>query len=277
MKKQILIALALIFSVGVVDIDAQNFLKKLEKTVKKEVENRVSKEAKKQVNKGIDNTIQIIKGDGSQTQTRQTQSQPVQKQKVAKNTTEEPTWSVTGKLNGHEWVDMGLPSGTKWATCNVGATSPEQPGKHYAWGEVTTKSTYTEGTSKFYEKSASDISGNKNYDVATLKWGDGWRMPTEEEFKELIDYCNWKYVQKNGRWGVELTHYKNGIKIFLPATGAMDGTKRDEPNGCGMYWTSTPYTQRANYGAHEYHFGAALGEMGVSARYYGYAIRPVTK
>lgn len=182
---------------------------------------------------------------------------------------------TTGKINNHTWVDMGLPSGTRWATCNVDATIPEQPGKHYSWGEIAVKSSYTASTTKHYGKAVKEFSGDKLYDVATAKWGTGWRMPTKEEFDELLFYCHWKYTQKGGRWGAEITSPKTNNSIFLPATGSKEGSALSEASGCGMYWTSTPYQSQTNNGAHEYHFGAALGEMGVAERYYGFAIRPV--
>lgn len=272
MKRKLFIILSIFLMAGSMDVSAQNLMKKIGKAVEQEVKGKVEKGVEK------------LKGKQEQGKTEQkqaSQSQPVQNANMVQQKATTPTTvsngPLTGKQNGHEWVDLGLPSGTRWATCNVDATSPEQPGKHYAWGETATKSSYVESNSKYYNKVASAFSGNKANDVATLKWGEGWRTPTEKEFNELLDYCDWKYVQKNGRWGVQLTSIKNKQSIFLPATGAKEGTKVDEPNGCGMYWTSTPCRERNNAGAHEYHFGAALGEMGVAARYYGFAIRPVLK
>lgn len=82
---------------------------------------------------------------------------------------------------------------------------------------------------------------------------------------------------KNGRWGAEFTSPKTKNTLFLPATGSKEGTSLHKASGCGMYWTSTPYQKEGYYnGAHEYHFGGALGEMGIAERYYGYAVRPVT-
>ena len=182
---------------------------------------------------------------------------------------------TTGTLNGHDWVDLGLPSGTRWATCNVDATTPEKPGKHYSWGETVAKSQYVAGNTKTYNKKMDDIAGNATYDVATQKWGKGWRMPTEMELRELLNYCHDRYVQKGGRWGREFTSIKNKKSIFLPATGSRDGAKLEEANECGLYWTSTPYTDNFNNGAHMYTFGAALGEPSIGERYTGFAVRPV--
>ena len=97
-------------------------------------------------------------------------------------------WGVfTGTLNGHDWVDLALPSGLKWATCNVGASSPEDYGNYYAWGETSTKSDYSSSTSTTYGKDMSDIGGKDMYDVASKQWDSSWRLPTKTEFEELLD------------------------------------------------------------------------------------------
>ena len=84
-------------------------------------------------------------------------------------------------INGHEYVDLGLPSGLKWATCNVGANTPEEYGNYYAWGEIVPKTDYSDENCATLGKQLSDISGNANYDAATANWGASWRMPTKEE------------------------------------------------------------------------------------------------
>ena len=154
----------------------------------------------------------------------------------------------TNTINGHEYVDLGLPSGTKWATCNVGANSPEEYGDYYAWGETETKEKYTrskyEGdnclTSSMYNMS--DITGNSEYDVATKKWGESWRIPTKKEMEELKNECTWIYEKRNGVDGYKVIG-PNNKSIFLPNAGdvlydidydyILDGTD-------GSYWTSTP-------------------------------------
>lgn len=184
---------------------------------------------------------------------------------------------TTGVLRGHEWVDLGLPSGTRWATCNVGASKPEQSGGLYAWGETSTKTFHGRENSKTCGKTMTDISGNATYDVATSKWGKGWRMPTKEEFEELLKYCNYDYVKRGNLYGHLFTHIKTKRTIFLPSTGSKEESSKIEyPTVCGLYWTSTPLTNSYNTGAHQYHFGAALGEMGVGERASGYGVRPVT-
>lgn len=278
MKKHFWIALALFLSVGTVDVSAQSFLKKLEKTVKKEVEKKVTNEVKKRVNKGLDKATNAVSGK----QTSENQSSQSNRRKTIEVEETignlEPNYGVaTGKVNGHEWIDLGLPSGTRWATCNVDATRPSQAGGLYAWGEKATKTSYMPDNSKTHNKDIEDFSGNATYDVATAKWGKGWRMPTKEEFDELVRYCPFpRYEQLDGRWGQRFTNRLNGRSIFLPATGFKEyGSKHQEASGCGLYWTSTPQGEAHLNGAHQYHFGAALGEMGHGERSSGYGIRPV--
>ena len=179
---------------------------------------------------------------------------------------------VKGSVGGHEWVDLGLPSGTRWATCNVGATKPSQAGKLYSWGEVQTKSSYTEANSKFNsDPDPIDIAGTA-FDVAHVNWGNGWKMPTREQAHELIDCCTFEYVQLDGRWVAKLTSRYNNEVIYLPTTGYKDGTNHSNANGCGNYWASTP----SDYGgAHGIAFGAAECTPGGGCRYYGQAVRPV--
>lgn len=277
MKKITLITLTIILSLGTVDSSAQNFLKKLgesvKKEVKKEVGNRVKKAAEGQLKKATKTTKTGNDSKQEQSESDKFFEEMGKKAPVTTIATMVEYGPGSGTLNGHDWIDLGLPSGTRWATCNVDAASPEQPGKHYSWGETATKSSYEAGNTKTYGKEMTDIAGDKTYDVATAKWGKGWRMPTEEEMRELLKYCGDQYVQRNGRKGRELKSYENEKTIFLPAAGSKDGTRLKEANGCGLYWTSTP---DSNNGAHMYTFGAALGEMSTGAREYGFAVRPVT-
>ena len=96
------------------------------------------------------------------------------------------------KINGHEYVDLGL--SVKWATCNVGASKPEDYGNDYAWGETSTKSSYTSDSSKTYGKQMNDIKGNSQYDAARANWGGTWRLPTGAELEELKNKCTWRWT-----------------------------------------------------------------------------------
>ena len=183
------------------------------------------------------------------------------------------TGSKSGTINGYEYVDLGLPSGLKWATCNVGASSPEEYGDYYAWGEIETKSEYTNDNSKTRGKSMSDISGNSTYDVARAKWGSSWRLPTMKELSELKNNCKWQWTTQNGKKGYKVTG-PNGNSIFLPAAGFCYGSSPDSAGEFGFYWSSSPYESN-DYSA--YHLGFYSSNRGVNqnGRYYGRSVRPV--
>ena len=142
-------------------------------------------------------------------------------------------------------VDLGLPSGTIWAGWNVGASSPEEYGGYYAWGETEEKSDYDYDTYRYYVDSdgdgykdsfaniGSNISGTR-YDVTRQKWGGSWRMPTKTEFDELTSKCTWTWYQYKGVWGQKVTG-PNGNSIFLPAAGYRTGTSLSYDGSNGYY------------------------------------------
>lgn len=181
--------------------------------------------------------------------------------------------AIFGTLNGHDWVDLGLPSGTKWATCNIGATSPEKPGNLYAWGESTTKSEYSAINYSLYGQLLREISGT-SLDTATKLWGEGWRMPTHDEFNELLEYCDWTYTEFNGRIGAIMTSRVNQQSIFLPAGGSIEGKTHHNPKTCGGYWTGTAQPEG---GIYNWIYGAALHYITAAEEWSGQSIRPVTK
>ncbi|MBR6715359.1 MAG: leucine-rich repeat protein [Prevotella sp.] len=150
--------------------------------------------------------------------------------------------SSINTINGHEYVDLGLPSGTKWATCNLGASKPEKYGDYYAWGEIETKENFNVDNYEYFQGKTyvdigSDISGTK-YDVARTKWGGTWRMPTLEDAKEMIDNCTSEWTTFNGVYGCKFTSKSNGNSIFLPAAG-RGLWNIAYTNVRGYYWTST--------------------------------------
>ncbi len=177
---------------------------------------------------------------------------------------------------GHDYVDMGL--SVKWATCNVGAGRPGDYGNYYAWGETTTKSSYTYDNSKTYDNSAYtyDIGGNASHDVARKNWGGEWRLPTKEEFKELLDNCTWKWTTQNGNNGYKVTSKKNGNSIFLPAAGYRYGTSLNFAGSGGDYWSSTPYDSNTNY-AFNLYFSSGIHYVSNTGRIYGQSVRPVVE
>ena len=134
-------------------------------------------------------------------------------------------------------VDLGL--SVCWAGWNVGASSPEEYGDYYAWGETTTKSDYSESSYQYlngsdYVNIGSNISGT-HYDAARAQWGGSWRMPTKAEFQELINRCTWTWTTYNGVNGYKVTG-PNGNSIFLPAAGHRRDTELFYRGTDGSYW-----------------------------------------
>ena len=179
------------------------------------------------------------------------------------------------KYNGHEYVDLGL--SVKWATCNVGANKPEDYGNYYAWGETSTKSSYTESNSKTYGKQMSDIKGNSQYDAARANWGGIWRLPTRAELEELKNKCTWTWTAQNGVKGYKVTG-PNGNSIFLPAAGYRYGSSLDGGGDYGNYWSSTPDDNGYDYGAfHLYFIDGHWSLYWSSGRNDGFTVRPVSE
>ena len=112
-------------------------------------------------------------------------------------------YEVSGTINGHYYVDLGL--SVKWADRNIGALSSSAYGDNYAWGETETKDEYTESNSVTYGVEMDDIAGNAEYDAATANWGSKWRMPTRDEFEELLEKCSWVWMSRNGFNGYLVT------------------------------------------------------------------------
>ena len=191
-------------------------------------------------------------------------------------TLDDPT---NGTINGYEYVDLGLPSGLKWATCNVGASSPEDYGDYFAWGETSPKAEYTFGNSITYGEQMSDISGNAQYDAATANWGGSWRMPTKEEMQELVDYCEWEWTQVNGVYGSKVIG-PNGSCIFLLAAGYRHGSSLYYEGDYVRYWSSTPddgYEYFYDLSAYYLNFDDGYERVNRDRRYYGLPVRPVSE
>lgn len=186
-----------------------------------------------------------------------------------------------------EAVDLGLPSGTLWATCNVGASSPEEYGGYYAWGETEEKEDYDLDTYKYYlgdldgdgdnfdSNEYVDIGSNisdTQYDVAHMKWGGSWRMPTRDEIKELVNHCTWKWTTYNNING-QLVTGPNSNSIFLPAAGYRDGTD-SYGSGSGGYWSATSYESYGD-GANGLYFSSSGSAWDYWGSDLGRTVRPV--
>ena len=183
--------------------------------------------------------------------------------------------NISGTENGHNYVDLGLPSGLKWATCNVGASKATDYGHYYAWGETTIKIEYTEDNSLTYSKLMNDISGNAQYDAATANWGGDWRMPMKVELEELKNNCTWTRITQNGVDVYKVTSKTNGNSIFLPAAGYRDGSSLYVAGYGGFYWSSTP-ADRSDGEAHAYDcYSSDIDISYGEKRFYGCPVRPV--
>lgn len=178
-----------------------------------------------------------------------------------------------------EAIDLGLSSGTKWASWNIGATTPEEYGDFYAWGETETKSRYSKVLYKYYISSSIgyadigvDISGTQ-YDVARLLWGGNWRIPTTTEIRELVNECIWTWEQSNGKYGYIVTG-PNGNSIFLPAAGYRIDGSHGAAGSNGWYWSSE-LSSSNNALFLSTSSNSFSTSVGIDNRYQGLPIRPV--
>ena len=197
---------------------------------------------------------------------------------------------------GHAYVDLGLPSGLKWATCNVGATVSTDFGDYFAWGEVEPKTTYNWSTYKYCVDKYDNLTkycsqssyGNNGFtdsktvldpedDAAVVNWGGKWRMPTTVEQQELVDNCTFLYTSKtdaNGYavFGGEVTG-PNGNSIFLPAAGYMNGGYLGGVGSYGYCWSSSLVADDPFFA---YYLILYSDDWYVgNIRYYGFSVRPV--
>lgn len=187
-----------------------------------------------------------------------------------------------GMEAGGEAIDLGLPSGTKWASCNVGATKPEEYGGYYAWGETEEKdyydwSTYIhcDGSFSTCHDIGSDISGTK-YDVAHVKWGGNWCMPTKDDIKELLDNCTYEWTTLNSVNGKKFTSKINGNSIFLPAAGYRWLGGLDDAGEYGGYWSSTQIPDYS-LNACSLDFWSGYASWRLTSRVHGQSVRPVVR
>lgn len=190
-----------------------------------------------------------------------------------------------GSSGSEEAVDLGLPSGLKWGSMNVGASKPEDYGNYYAWGETSTKSSYTWSNYKFghsqngsFTKYDSGVgTDNKSVldpedDAATVNLGGGWRTPTRKEWKELYEQCTWTWKTRNGVNGMQVTG-PNGNSIFLPAGGWYDSTISNRGT-YGSYWTASLAGIQGMASTLDF-ISSAVENTAAYARCQGKTVRPV--
>jgi len=209
-------------------------------------------------------------------------------------------------ISSGPYVDLGLPSGTLWATCNIGANAPEDYGDYFAWGEIETKSYYDVKNYKYYKykydyeynfdiitKYCDDPdNGYNGYtdsrttlersdDVAYQKWGSDWCMPTQAQFHELIDKCEWTWVSLNGKKGFKVEG-TNGNTIFLPAAGCKSSSegKIFYADYSGSYWSSSLCVNDFPRCSHSLEFKSGVLRCRPEDKFcreYGLPVRPVRR
>ena len=153
-----------------------------------------------------------------------------------------------GSSDGHDWVDLGLPSGTRWATTNIGASSIQDCGYYLSWGAqyIPKDEIYSRQNAPLFGINIGDISGNITYDAARSKWGGQWRMPTKADFLELVKYCEGKVGMVNGVKGCVITG-SNGNSIFIPYNGIKSGGIKSDSALDVTMWLSTPMDSEMAY------------------------------
>lgn len=197
-----------------------------------------------------------------------------------------------GDVQNHDYVNLGLPSGTLWATCNVGASKPEDYGDYFAWGETQPKSNYSWNTYKYCkgsydtmtkyctDSSYGTVDNKKELepadDAATANWGKGWQMPSLAQQQELINsnYTTTTWTTQNGVYGRKITSKSNGKSIFLPAAGYRGVTSLSNAGSYGDYWSRSLSTSNSLNG-----YGLYFSSWSISSddgsRYCGQSVRPV--
>ena len=209
---------------------------------------------------------------------------------ITQNTQYIATFEKSNIENGHEYVDLGL--SVKWATCNVGANSPEEYGDYFAWGETQPKDNYYWDSYKYCNGSYTTMTkyctdsyygtvDNKTTleltdDAARVNWGGDWRMPTKAEQDELrnTSNCTWEWTTQNGVNGYKVTSVVNGNSIFLPAAGWRYNGNLNDAGGRGDYWSSSLGTSYSHV-ACDVAFNSSSVYLYDYYRYYGRPVRAV--
>lgn len=199
------------------------------------------------------------------------------------------TKPTKGIYRGHEWVDLGLPSGTKWAATNIGSSTPSGCGYYFAWGETTPKTNYNYCNLKYSvncdgnkftkyvtESKYGNVDNKRELDLqddaANVCWGSGWTMPTQDQVTELTENCKWEKTSIDGKNGF-IVNGSNGNSIFLPVVGIKQGA--DVLEYGGLYWTNSLLLGGYCHCAATMMFESSFVGIGNGSRFSGMNIRPV--
>lgn len=200
----------------------------------------------------------------------------------------------------HEYVDLGLPSGTLWAACNVGASKPEDYGDYFAWGEIQPKTKYDLDTYKYSKTKKRLFKKNEEFftkycngtkygydgftdgltelqasdDAAAVNWGNDWYTPKKEQWDELMANTNSEWTTRNGVEGRLFTSKKNGQCLFLPAAGYRWNDEFCSVGSLSPYWSSSLISDDPYY-AWYFYFHSGNTDMYVSDRFLGLSVRAV--
>lgn len=206
---------------------------------------------------------------------------------------QDPTSSTNVDAGGHEYVDLGLPSGTLWATCNIGASKPEDYGDYFAWGETKTKEVYNWDTyklangnnNKLIKYCYSSDYGNLGQtdklnslletDDPASAWGNGWHTPTRDQWDELLENTTNTWATINSVKGLLFTSKKNRRTLFLPASGFRMHKDISDVDSYGRYWAKSLYTGRPDLAWHLDFYRSHCEMIWNGDRFLGYSVRPV--
>ena len=197
------------------------------------------------------------------------------------------TYDLEYEESAYEAIDLGLPSGTKWASMNVGASAPEDFGGYYAWGEVEEKDTYSEATYRFFNSSDNSFTKYNSTDgksvldpeddIAYVEMGGDWHIPTIVQIYELLEYTTSAITTVNGVSGVELTSTENGNSIFLPFASVKIDEEEALPEGMDIlaFYSSNGQDETCDGFMAMYYQGQANVRFGPTERIIGMSIRGV--
>lgn len=284
MKSKILFLLLCVFSLSASGQTQGTITRKKPKTESTTSGGQSKQKQKKQTSGSSSNKTRTQESSSSRTS--------ASTQQTSSSSTQYATVSQGVQYGSHYYVDLGLPSGTKWATTNVGASSPSDYGNYYAWGETSTKSSYDWSNLRYWtgdsydnvkfskyvtESKFGNVDGKKELDLsddaAYVNWGSGWHMPSKAQQDELRVKCTWTWTSMGGHDGYKVVG-PNGSSLFLPAAGYRYDSSSVLVGTVGYYWSRTLCAGTGCF-AYVLYFNSGDVDWSINDRYYGWSVRPV--